>query len=74
MGLIRSELGIRIRKKKILYCFYRLITNYIRLNNINIKKITGAKLSRIVIYIKAIRCGGLINFVVVAISINYSNS
>ena len=76
MGLIRSELyclGIRIQKK-IFYCLYRPRTNYIRSNNLNIKKTTGAKLSRFVIYIEAICCGGLIYFAVVAVFINGSNS
>ena len=74
MGLIRAErycLGIRIKKN---YCPYRSRTNYIRLNNLNIKKTAGAKLSRFVIYTEAIYCGSLINFVVVAVFINSSNS
>ena len=78
MGLIKSELyclGIRIHtKKKKNYCLYRSRTNYIRLNNLHIKKTIGAKLSRFAIYIEAICCGSLINFVVVAVFINCSNS
>ena len=56
MGLITFELyrfEIRIQKF-VFYYFYRLRTNYILLNNLNIKKTTGAKLSRIFIYIEAI--------------------
>ena len=45
-----------------------------QLNNLKTKKTIGAKLSRFVIYIEAICCDSLINFVVAAVFINCSNS
>ena len=77
MGLTRSGiycLEIRIQKKKKNYYLYRSRTKYIRSNNLNIKKTTGANLSRFVIYIEPIYCGSLINFADVAVFINCSNS
>ena len=56
MGLLRSKLycfGIRIQKI-VSHCLYKLKTNYMRINNLNIKKTTGAKLSPFAIYIEAI--------------------
>ena len=77
MGLIRSELYcFVIRTQKIIFYCLRSTTNYIRLNYLDIKKVTGAKLSRFVIYIEAITicCDSFINFIVVAVFINCSNS
>ena len=80
MGLIRSELkcfGIRIQK--FFFCLFRSRTNYIRLENLIIKKLPEKnfhiEVKFLVIYIKAIicLCGSLINFVVVAVFINCSN-
>ena len=48
-----SCFGIRIQKI-VFYCLYILRTNYIRLNNLNIKQTIGPKISRFVIYIEAI--------------------
>ena len=56
MGLIRCELyyfGIRIQKI-VFPCLYKSKTNYIRLNSLNAKKTTGAKISPFVICIEAI--------------------
>ena len=77
MGLTRSELyflELEYKKKKKIYCLYRSRTNYIRFNNLNIKKTDGGKLSHFVICIEGICCGSLTNFPVVAVFINCSNS
>ena len=78
MGLIRSELyclGIRMQKKNFFIAVIgREHTIYVLYVFLNIKKTIGAKLSRFVLYIEAICCGSLINFVVVAVFINCCNS
>ena len=76
MGLLRSELyclGIRIQKK-FFYCLFRSRRNYIRLKNLNIKKLPEQNFY-FVIYIKAIiyLLWYSYYFVVVAVFINCSN-
>ena len=76
MGLIRSELyclGIGIQKKLLLF---RSRINYIRLKNLIIKKLPEQNFHALSFISKRsfICCGSLINFVVVAVFINCSNS
>ena len=71
MGLIRSEhcyFGIRIQKI-VFYCFYRSKTNYIRLNNLNIKKILEQNFHSLSFISKRsfICSGSFVNFIVVAV-------
>ena len=77
MGLIRFELycfGIRIQKI-VFYCLYRR-TNYVRLNNLNIKKLLEQNFHGLSFILKQsfICCGSFINFITVAVFINCSSS
>ena len=80
MGLIRSELycfGIRIQKliKLYNYCFFRSRTNHIRLKYLIIKKLLLLRYALSFMSKRSFICrGSLINFVVVAVLINCSNS
>ena len=61
-------------KKLVFYRLYRSRTNYKRLNNLNIKKLPEQKLHGLSLKRSFICCISFINFIVVAVLINFSSS
>ena len=78
MGLIRSERYCfeNGMQKIVFYFLYRSITNYIRLYNLNTKKLPQQNFHGLSFISKQsfICCGSFVNFIAVAVFINCSNS
>ena len=74
-GLIKSELGIRIQKKKCFYCTFRSRTIYTRLKSLITNRLPEQNFHALFFISKPsfTCCGSLINFVIEVVFVNCRN-